>query len=163
MGRLNHHIVLASDLTSYLKHVEEVIQEEYPQYELAIQEINKYYDINFVSFVAYDSTLFVHVPIYLKLKEQPILDLFRTESYAIPHDPADLVSNEYGEWIGSYTKIEFEKKYMAIGEEIFLSFNQEDLDNCKRIGGLFYCENMLLLKHISEHTCASAIYMNKWI
>ena len=36
MGRLNHHIVSASDLTSYLKHVEEVIQEEYPQYELAI-------------------------------------------------------------------------------------------------------------------------------
>ena len=111
--------------------------------------------------MAYDSTLFVHVPIYLKLKEQPILDLFRTESYAIPYDPADLVSNEYGEWIGSYTKIEFEKKYMAIEEEIYLSFNQEDLDNCKRIGGLFYCENMLLLKHISEHTCASAIYMNK--
>ena len=126
MGRLNHHTVSASDLTSYLKHVEEVIQEEYPQYELAIREINKYYDINFVSFVAYDSTLFVHVPIYLKLKEQPILDLFRTESYAIPYDPADLVSNEYGEWIGSYTKIEFEKKYMAIGEEIYLSFNQED-------------------------------------
>ena len=111
--------------------------------------------------MAYDSTLFVHVPIYLKLKEQPILDLFRTESYAIPYDSADLVSNEYGEWIGSYTKIEFEKKYMAIGEEIYLSFNQEDLDNCKRIGGLFYCENMLLLKRISEHTCASAIYMNK--
>ena len=40
MGRLNHHIVSASDLTSYLKHVEEVIQEEYPQYELAIREIN---------------------------------------------------------------------------------------------------------------------------
>ena len=53
--------------------------------------------------------IFVHVPIYLKLKEQPILDLFRTESYAIPYDPADLVSNEYAEWIGSYTKIEFEK------------------------------------------------------
>ena len=53
--------------------------------------------------------IFVHVPIYLKLKEQPILDLFRTESYAIPYDPADLVSDEYGAWIGSYTKIEFEK------------------------------------------------------
>ena len=66
MGRLNHHIVSASDLTSYLKHVEEVIQEEYPQ--LAIEEINKYYEINFVSFMAYDSTLFVHVPIYLNLK-----------------------------------------------------------------------------------------------
>ena len=65
---------------------------------------------NFVNFVAYDSTLFLHVPIYLKPKEQPILDLFRTESYAIPYDPADLVSNEYGEWIGRYTKIEFEKK-----------------------------------------------------
>ena len=50
---------------------------------------------------------------------------------------------------------------MAIGEEIYLSFKQEDLDNCKRIGGLFFCENMLLLKYISEHTCASAIYMNK--
>ena len=69
--------------------------------------------------MAYDSTLFVHIPIYLKLKEQPILDLFRTESYAIPYDPADLVSNEYGEWIGSYTKIEFEKEYMAIGVEIY--------------------------------------------
>ena len=44
------------------------------------------------------------------LKKQLILDLFRTESYAVPYDPADLVSNEYGEWIGSYTKIEFEKK-----------------------------------------------------
>ena len=59
--------------------------------------------------MAYDSTLFVHVPVYSKLKKQLILDLFRTESYAIPYDPADLVSNEYGEWIGSYTKFEFEK------------------------------------------------------
>ena len=41
---------------------------------------------------------------------------------------------------------------MAIGEEIYLSFNQEDLDNCKRIGGLFYCENMLLLNiQVSLH------------
>ena len=50
---------------------------------------------------------------------------------------------------------------MAIGEEIYLSFNQKHLDNCKRIGELFYCENMLLLKHISQYPCASAIYMNK--
>ena len=42
----------------------------------------------------------------------------------------------YGEWIGSYTKIEFEI-YMAIGEKIYLSFNQKDLDNCERIEGLF--------------------------
>ena len=72
-----------------------------------------------------------------------------------------MVSNEYGEWIGSYTKIEFEKEYKAIGEQIYLSFDQKDSDNCKRKGGLFYCDNMLLLKHISEHTCASVIYMNK--
>ena len=35
------------------------------------------------------------------------------------------------------------------------------MDTCKKIGGLYYCEIVLLLKHINEHTCASAIYHNR--
>ena len=58
-ARLSHHAILASDLTTYLKHVEEVVEESYPGYELALNQVNHYYDMNMVSFVTYDSVLYV--------------------------------------------------------------------------------------------------------
>ena len=130
-----------------MKHVEGIIDEEFPSYESAIKDIDKYYDMNLVSFVAYDSILYVHIPIFLKLRDQPVLYLFQVENHPIPYDPADLKPSQTGEWIGAYTQVELEKEFMAIGKEIYLSFNQKELDTCKKIGGLYYCESVLLLKH----------------
>jgi len=153
-------VISASDLTKYLKHIERQIHIDYPNYEVAIKELNKYYDLDLVSFVVHESVLYIHIPIYLKLKQQPILDLYRVTTKAIPYDPAELKPNEEGEWIGQYTEVRLDKNYMAIGEEIYLDFSKEELDLCKKIGGMYYCENILMLKHISDHTCASAIFFN---
>ena len=157
-GRLNHHVILASDLTTYSKYVEEVFEESYPGYEFTMNQVNHYYDMNKVT---YDSILYVHIPIFLKLKDQPTLDLFKVQSSPIPYDPADLKPSESGEWIGAYTEVEIEKEYLAMGDEIYLAFDKKELDACKTIGGVYYCQSILLMKHISEHTCESAIYHNR--
>ena len=157
-GRLNHHVVSASELTSYLKHIEEVVEEEYPGYEIAMKHLNTYYDMNMISFVTQASVLYVHIPVFLKLKTQPMLDLYQVRSELIPYEPAELKPDENGEWIGPYTQVNVEKEYMAIGDEMYLAFDQKELDHCKTIAGVYYCENILMAKHISEHTCASAIF-----
>ena len=92
-GRLNHHVVSATKLTSYLKHIEQVIELEFPGYEIAMKEINKYYDMNLISFIAKDSVLYLHIPIFLKLRDQPTLELYKVKSLPIPYDPADLIHN----------------------------------------------------------------------
>ena len=160
-GRLNHHVISASNLTCYLKHIEEVIKIDYPNYELAMKNINQYYDMNLVSFIVKDAVLYIHIPVFLKLREQPMLDLFRVSATPIPYDPAEMTPSQTGEWIGQYTKVNLEKEYLAMGKEIYLTFEQNELDNCKKLAGTYFCENLLLMKHISQHTCASAIYHNR--
>ena len=54
-----------------------------------------------------------------------------------------------------------DKEYIAMGKEVYLSFTQDELDQCKTIAGVYYCEDILKLKHISQHTCASAIFFNQ--
>ena len=160
-GTLSHHVISATQLTCYLQHIEDEIEKDYPKYELALKEINKYYDMKLISFVAYNFTLYVHIPVYLKLRVQPILDIYRVESVPIPFDPADIEPDENGEWVGDYTQLIFEKKYLAMSTELFISLDQNELDNCNRFGGMFYCENPLLLTHINDHNCASAIFHDR--
>ena len=114
-----------------------------------------------VSFIVRDSVLYVHIPVFLKLKNQPVLDLYRVRSFPIPYEPAEIKPNADGEWIGPYTKVKIEKEYLAIGENVYLALSKRELDLCKTIAGRYYCEHILLMKHVNEHTCTSAIFQSK--
>jgi len=160
-GTLTHHVISATQLTTYLQHIQAEIDKDFPNYDLALKQVNKYYDMKLVSFVAYNYSLYVHIPIYVKQKVQPLMDLYRLESIPIPFDTADIEPDENGEWIGDYTQVKFAGEYLAMSAEIFILLSEKELTDCNSFGGVYYCENTLLLTHSTEHNCASAIYHNK--
>ena len=44
--------------------------------------------------------------------------------------------------------------------ETYINVRQQELATCKRIGYEFFCEELLVARHKSIHSCESAIYFD---
>ena len=60
----------------------------------------------------------------------------------------------------SYTHLRIDKPYIALNSETYISLRQQELRSCKKIGYVFYCEELSVVKHKSSYSCESAIYFN---
>ena len=58
----------------------------------------------------------------------------------------------------NHTPIQITKPYMALNSEMYISLRIQELEACKKIGYEFYCEELFVVKHRSQHNCESAIY-----
>ena len=50
------------------------------------------------------------------------------------------------------------KPYIALNSEMYISLRIQELGTCKKIGYEFYCEELFVVKHRSQHNCKSPIY-----
>jgi len=97
----------------------------------------------------------------LKIKTQPVLDLFKIITVPVPYN-TDQVSRETdGKYVGAYTWLKPTNRYLGMGKAAYLNFDQDKLDACKLLGEIYYCENLFIMRHISDHTCESAIFFNQ--
>ena len=60
----------------------------------------------------------------------------------------------------SYTHLQVTKPYIALNSETYISLRIQKLEACKKIGYEFYCEELFVVKHRSQHNCESAIYFD---
>ena len=60
----------------------------------------------------------------------------------------------------SYTYLQVKKSYIALNSETYISLRVQELDTCKRIGYKFYCEELFVVRHKTQHSCESAIYFD---
>ena len=60
----------------------------------------------------------------------------------------------------SYTHLKVTKPYIALNSETYISLRIQGLETCKKIGYEFYCEELFVVKHRSQHNCESAIYFD---
>ena len=60
----------------------------------------------------------------------------------------------------SYTHLKVTKPYIALNSETYISLRIQELEACKKIGYGFYCEELFVVKHRSQHNCKSAIYFD---
>ena len=49
---------------------------------------------------------------------------------------------------------------LALNSETYISLRHEESRTSKNIGYEFYCEKPIVVKHKSEYSCKSAIYLN---
>ena len=52
------------------------------------------------------------------------------------------------------------KPYIALNPETYITLHTQELDNCKRIGYEYYCEELFVVKSKSRYSCASTIYFD---
>ena len=57
-----------------------------------------------------------------------------------------------------YSLVQIRKPYITAGAEYYIELRMTEMAMCKTIRFIFYCEELLVVKHKSAHNCSSAIY-----
>ena len=124
---------------------------------MARTDINKYYDLPLISYSFTDGMLILQIPIYIKHYQQQTLELFSLQTVPVPYHPNSRSSDDNH----IYTWLKSDHDMLAMSSSTHLALDSKQLPNCRRFSTIYYCENLFLVTHRSEHTCKSAICWNK--
>ena len=156
-GLLSHTIIPPGKLAELLEHVNMELIEHFKEYELAMTEIHQYFDLPLVSCSYTDGMLILQIPVYIKHYQQQTLELFSLQTVPVPYH-SNRKSPDYNH---AYTWLKPDHDMLAMSSSTYLALDSKQLPNCRRFSTTYYCENLFLVTHKSEHTCESAIYWNK--
>ena len=81
------------------------------------------------------------------------LTLYQVETVPVPILDA-------GNKVQSYTQLKIEKPYIALNDEMYITICPQELNNCKKIGYKYFCEEHFVVKSKHQYSCASAVYFN---
>ena len=141
-------------LQEILSEVKKLLQITNPDYDLVLDRLHLYYDMQLVTFsIDKDMNLVVQFPVFIQPYSQKPLILYQLETVPFPI----LDQNTKAQ---SYTHLQIRKPYIALNSETYISLREQKLRSCKRIGYEFYCEELFVVKHKSSYSCESDIYFN---
>ena len=147
-------LITPSKLEAILKQVQMAIAKTNKDYELVLNRLYLYYDMKLVMFgIDYQKNLIIQFPIFVQPYMQTKLTLYQVAMVPVPILDA---SNK----IQCCTQLKIEKPYIALNDEIYISICSQELNNCKRIGYEYFCEELFVVKSKHKYSCASAIYFN---
>ena len=155
-GYLTHCILDPKILGKYLEAVEDDLEETAPEFEPVFTSVYQYYGNSLVSFTNTIDDLLLQLPILIKLKVQVPMSLFSIETAPVP-----LYAETYIGEKREYTQIIPETKLIALTKNNYIPLTQAQILLCAKIGYMYYCEYVHLLKKCMEHTCMSAIYYDQ--
>ena len=147
-------LVTPSKLQEILKDVKTALQATNPEYDLVIDRLHLYCDMQLVTFgIDRDKKLIIQFPVFMQPYTQKPLILYQVETVPVP-------IIDQNTWAHLYTHLQIEKPYIALNSETYILLQQQELRTCKRIGYEFHCEDHYMVKHESKYSCESAIYFN---
>ena len=97
--------------------------------------------------------LIVQFPVFVHPQNQQHLTLYQLETVPVPI----IDRNKNAQ---SYTHLQVTKPYIALNSETYISLRIQELEACKKIGYEFYCEELFVVKHRSQHNCAIYFDLN---
>ena len=153
-GYLPNSLVTPSKLRDILNEVKTTIQTTNPDYDLVIDRLHLYYDMQLVTFgINKDKNLIIQFPVFVQPYTQQPLILYKLETVPVPIIDQNTQAQ-------SYTQLQVHKPYIALNSETYISIRQQELRTCKRIGYEFYCKELFIVKHKSAYSCESMIYFD---
>ena len=153
-GYLTITLIMPSKLEAILQQVQLAIAKTNQDYELVLNRLYLCYNMKLVMFgIDYQKKLIIQFPIFVQSYMQTKLTLCQVETVLVPILDS---SNK----IQSYTQLKIEKPYIALNNETYISFCPQELNNCKRIGYEYFCEELFVVKSKHKYSCASTMYFN---
>ena len=114
-GYLPNTLVTPSKLQEILKYVKTALQATNPEYDLAIDRLYPYYDIQLVTFgIDRDKHLIIQFPVFVQPYTQQLLILYQLETVPFP-------IIDQNTQVHSYTQLQIEKPYIALNSETYIS------------------------------------------
>ena len=143
---------LLKDITSQAL---SVVKRDNPEYQLAIEDLTRYYDMDLVTFCldTLDNSLVVTFPIFIEDYQNKRLALYELETVPVPIDDQNYQADSYTQMIPS-------KPYLAVNHDFYIQLRIPELRVCKKISTEYFCEELFLVKHKTRHSCESALYFN---
>ena len=154
---LSHTVVTPEVLKGMIDHVKQQIKEYYPDYELVLTEVHEYYNLPFVTYAYEKGVIGIQVPLFIKPRLQESLFLYDIRTIPVPYHMNDeLMDKDESEY--TYTEVVPDTQMLAMSSDTYLGMDKVQLEQCMKVSVVYFCEQLLLIKHKSEHTCESAIY-----
>ena len=145
---------MSSKLEAILQQVQLAITKRNQDHEVLLNRLYLYYDMKLVTFgIDYQKNLIIQFPVFVQPYTQTKLTLYQVETVPVPILDA---SNE----VQSYTQLKIEKPCIALNDETYISIHLQELNNCKKIGYEYFCEELFVVKSKHRYSCASAVYFN---
>ena len=153
-GYLPISLVTPLKLREILNDVKTAIWKTNPDYDLVIDRLHLYYDMQLVTFgINKDKNLIVQFPVFIQPYTQQPLILYQIETVPVPIIDQNVQAQ-------TYTDLQVHKPYIALNSETYISIRQQELRTCKRIGYEFYCKELFIVKHKSRYSYESMIYFD---
>ena len=141
-------------LQEILNEVKTAIQKVDPDYDVIINRLNLYYDMELITFgIGRDRNLIIQFPVFIQLYTQQPMILYQIETVPVPI----VDQNKHAD---SYMHLQIDRSCIALNSETYILIKQQELIPGQRIGYEFYCEELFIGKDKSEYSCASAIYFD---
>ena len=124
-----------------------MVKKRYHDYQLAADHISHYRDVKLRDMHA----LVVSFPVFVKDYRKPPQAMFEIETIPVPIPDRNPGAS-------SYTKVNIQKPYIAAEDDCYIQLLLMELVMCKSICYKCYCEELYVVKHNSNHSCASAMF-----
>ena len=147
-------LITPSKEREILNDVKTAIQKSNPDYDLVIDRLHLFYNMQLVTFgIDKDKNLIIQFPVFIQPYTQQPLTLYQLETVLVPIIDQNTQAQ-------SYKHLHVNNPYIALNSETYISIRQKELRTCKRIGYEFYCKELFIVKHKSRYTCESMTYFN---
>ena len=157
-GYMDRTILDPADLRNMLQYVQWDLRINYPKYTLAFDTLPDYYS-NPIGKAAYvGSAVLFALPVLIRHVDEVPMDVFHIETVPVPYN-SDLqypLENEKN----PYTQLELDHDMVAMNNVTNMPLASADLQGCREIDHVYYCENMHLVKPTTTPTCAAAIFFD---
>ena len=140
-GHLPISLIIPSKLREILNDVKTAIRKTNPDYDLVIDRLSLYYDMQLVMFgINKERNLIIQFPVFIQPYTQQLQILYQIQRVPVPIIDQNTQAQ-------SYTHLQIKK---TLYSETYVSIRQQELRTCKRIGYEFYCEELFVVKHKSK-------------
>ena len=155
-GRLTYELLSPHRLQEYLIQIEELMTVENTQYELVFSNVFQYYSHPLCVYSNTDDYILVQVPVYLRPKYQPPLDIYQIETIPVPYDAETLVGHKK-----QFTIINYDKRYIALQDKHYIPITEKQLERCVKLQYDYLCMSSFLRTNTDRDTCESAVFFRK--
>lgn len=156
-GELSHRVIPHREMNKIVEHVVTMVNTKYPEYELVLQDTHNYYNLPLVVYAYDKGVIAIQIPMFLKLKIQEPLHLYGLRTVPVPFHINEQEMDEH-ESKYTHTKLIPSTEILGMSSDTFVNLDKSVLEECYKIGNVYFCETLFLTRQKSEHTCESAIY-----
>ena len=123
-GYLPNTLVKPTKLQEILSEARKTLQITNPHYDLVLDRLHLYYDMQLVTFsIDKDMNLVIQLPVFIQPYTQKPLILYQLETIPVPILDKKTKAQ-------SYMHLQVRKPYIALNSETYISLRQQELRSC---------------------------------